>query len=256
MQIIRGVVSTKDKIDLATLRFVPDKPEKATIVMCHGITGTKEGRVREDTFLIDLAKFLCFQGFKIVTFDFRGHGESGGRDIDVSISSGLTDLESVINSEKDIKKLYLFGFSYGGGIVLHYLDKSRYPVDKIVLWSPMLDPIGGIFKNEQSVFGHDIRTGITNGNADKLGFVNITSKNFNMGKRFLEECEQWDFASKYSSLPNKTLIIQGSQDVIVDKNVNANIAKEHAIKYIELKASHSLIEDVDKAIRLTVGWFK
>ncbi|MDI6841031.1 MAG: alpha/beta hydrolase [bacterium] len=65
---------TNDGITLKTW-FIPapaDKVVEATIIICHGY-GTDKGDC------IDIAQFLHRAGYNVVMFDFRGHGQSGGK---------------------------------------------------------------------------------------------------------------------------------------------------------------------------------
>lgn len=51
------------------------------IIMCHGIRGNKE----EKGAFIELENRLAINGFNSFRFDFRGHGESRGKDLEVTI---------------------------------------------------------------------------------------------------------------------------------------------------------------------------
>ena len=52
--------------------FLFGKPGSPLILVCHGI-----GTNRED--LRDVSQSLCKSGFNVLAFDFRAHGEGGGR---------------------------------------------------------------------------------------------------------------------------------------------------------------------------------
>ena len=55
--------------------------------MCHGLTSSKEGRRNQ---LKTIAEKLCNDGYKVIQFDWRGHGKSSGTDIDVNLTGFQT----------------------------------------------------------------------------------------------------------------------------------------------------------------------
>ena len=69
---------------------------KQTIVFCHGITGCRKGRTMNDNYFQTLANQLMEKSYKVVLFDFTGHGESEGNDYDVTISKSTKDLKNVL----------------------------------------------------------------------------------------------------------------------------------------------------------------
>ncbi len=54
--------------------FIPsgDKPSKDTVIVCHGLGANKSNQ-------LTLAAHFVPQGFNLLIFDFRAHGESGGQ---------------------------------------------------------------------------------------------------------------------------------------------------------------------------------
>lgn len=56
---------------------------KSTIIFCHGITGCRKGRTKDDNYFQIVAKELMELSYKVVLFDFSGHGDSEGNDYDV-----------------------------------------------------------------------------------------------------------------------------------------------------------------------------
>ena len=63
-----------DGLRLCGILTKPNKETQKCIVLCHGITYTKE----EGGIFTELAKRLADNGFAVFRFDFRGHGESEG----------------------------------------------------------------------------------------------------------------------------------------------------------------------------------
>ncbi len=61
---------------------IPQKKTRNCIILCHGITVNKE----EGGIFTNLAKKLAKVGFAVFRFDFRGHGESEGDSINLTVT--------------------------------------------------------------------------------------------------------------------------------------------------------------------------
>ena len=59
MKVINEKVITKDNFELDVKISLPDRDYKKVVVMCHGLTSSKEGR-REQ--LKNIAEKLCYAG--------------------------------------------------------------------------------------------------------------------------------------------------------------------------------------------------
>ena len=66
--------------------------------MMHGITETKD---EWEGFYTDMAKSLFDEGIGTFRFDFRGHGESGGSQMDVSLSGDVRDIKASLNEVRE-----------------------------------------------------------------------------------------------------------------------------------------------------------
>lgn len=118
MKIINEKVKTKDDSELDIKISLPDEDYKKAIVMCHGLTSFKDGRRGQ---LKNIAEKLCGDGYKVIQFDFRGHGESSGVDMDVNLTGFQTDISTVIDTYINNEEFYIFGFSFGGFAVNQWL---------------------------------------------------------------------------------------------------------------------------------------
>ena len=85
------------------------------IIICHGVGANKSD-------FTELAVSLSQRGFTVLLFDFRAHGDSGGR----RSSLGYHEQEDVVAAlgflktrpEIDQKRLGIYGFSMGGSAAL------------------------------------------------------------------------------------------------------------------------------------------
>jgi dipeptidyl aminopeptidase/acylaminoacyl peptidase len=89
---------------------------RAGIVLCHGYTGVK------DLFLPDNARVLNEAGYVVLTFDYKGWGESGGPRSRLAPFSRVADAQAALSflaaqPEVAPDRLGLYGTSYGGATV-------------------------------------------------------------------------------------------------------------------------------------------
>ena len=90
---------------------------RAGIVLCHGYTGVK------DLYLPDNARVLNEAGYIVMTFDYKGWGESAGARSRLAPYSRVADVQAAITflgtlPEVDAGRLGIYGTSYGGATVV------------------------------------------------------------------------------------------------------------------------------------------
>ncbi len=92
--------------------FIPAEDPKGTIILCHGY-----GTERSDC--LAWAKFLRRGGYSALLFDFRGHGESGGRYCSLGYYE-REDLRAAVNylKKRGENSIGAMGFSMGGTVAL------------------------------------------------------------------------------------------------------------------------------------------
>jgi len=88
----------------------------------------------------NLAKNISAKGYHVMRFDYSGVGDSFGELTDVSLSNWMADISLAYNELVDvsgIKKISLLGVRLGG--VLALMSRKKLPVDKTVLWDPVVN---------------------------------------------------------------------------------------------------------------------
>lgn len=235
--------------------FCPQEPQE-TIVFCHGITGCRKGRTTDDSYFQDLAKILCDLGYKVVLFDFSGHGDSEGNEYDVCISKNTKELEKVFEQEViDANKVSFLAFSYGAAVLCNFLSHNEaIRPRKIVLYSPCFFPNESCFLNKNSVFGKDIVSALNDGSMFKNGLAVVGAKNFKVGIKLINECVGFspDYFLKFR---DDILVCTGREDVILNTSLNEDYCNKNQISNVYFTASHSLYEKIGLVFRATVAFF-
>ena len=133
-----GIVTERHLVALpaAKLALVLHLPDGAArvpcVVACHGLHASKDS----DKYLL-LGNALPAAGLALARFDFRGCGESSGREDETTIASRIEDLEAVLSLLEGHPRLDgrlgLLGSSLGGFVAL--LVASRRPGTPVVTWN-------------------------------------------------------------------------------------------------------------------------
>ena len=123
-------LKTKDKIDIA-INYYQNKFDEVVIV-APGWCMTKDS----DAFCKISEMFAAY--FDVISFDFRGHGKSGG--MYTFTAKELMDMDAVVRfaRKNNYNKIYLAGFSLGAAMSLIYASKSRF-IDKVIAVSAPSD---------------------------------------------------------------------------------------------------------------------
>ncbi len=125
-----------DGIKLYSQTWFAVHEQRAIINLIHGY-GDHSGRYSH--WAIKLAK----KGFTVRSFDMRGHGRSEGKR---GYSSGydklLNDLELFVeNGKAEFADMpfFLYGFSFGGNLVINYAIQTNSVIKGLIVSSPWLE---------------------------------------------------------------------------------------------------------------------
>lgn len=117
----KPVTFYSDGMKLAGDLYYPDGiaagETRAGIVLCHGYTGVK------DLYLPDNARVLNQAGYVVLTFDYKGWGDSEGPRTRLAPYSRVADVQAALTflglqPEVDADRLGIYGTSYGGATVV------------------------------------------------------------------------------------------------------------------------------------------
>lgn len=123
-------LTAKDGVNIAINHYINGSDE--VVIVAPGWCMTKDS----DAF-VKISEFFA-KYYDVISFDFRGHGKSGG--MYTFTAKELMDMDAVVRfaRKNGYKKIYLAGFSLGAAMVLIYASKSRF-IDKVIAVSAPTD---------------------------------------------------------------------------------------------------------------------
>lgn len=129
---------------------LPEGMPQGGVVFLHGFGGHRgeAGRL-----FVRAARCLEKKGIACLRFDFTGSGDSEGEDRDMTV---LTEVEDALAACDFFQRetglsntnLGLLGLSLGGAVAA--LLTARMEVDSVLLWAPVVEPLG-IYANRYGV---------------------------------------------------------------------------------------------------------
>ncbi len=148
MEIKRFVLtSAVDNLSLHATVYEPTGEKKGVLQILHGMCEFKE---RYYSFM----EYFCQNGYVVVCYDQRGHGDSVRQEEDLGYFydlSGEAIVEDAAQMTRKMKEEYphlpviLFGHSMGSMVVRCYLQKYDAQIDKaIICGSPSKNPLAGM----------------------------------------------------------------------------------------------------------------
>jgi len=223
------------------------------VIMCHGIRGNKE----ECGSFTYLAKRLQKEGYSSFRFDFNGHGESEGKDYEMTISKEILDLEFTIKmlKKEGYKEFILLGASFGASIVSLFPYSNYDCIKGVVLWYGALDydyiKYGNLFTESNKKI------------AENNGFY--ISKSINTGEEFKFGLNLFNEIDKYKpyeelrkcDLPK--LFVHGEIDSAVPYELSKEIANKcNNSKFVLIKNGEHTFqnskETIEEAASVTVDF--
>lgn len=184
----------------------------APTVLVHGGGVTRE----EGGFFGRLALGLAEAGMPSLRFDFRAHGESAGRQEELTLCGIVNDIRAAVAHVRDVTDggpVNLIGTSFGGGISAFFA--ARYPeqLRRLVLFNPLLNYKKRLV-DEKPYWSAD-RIGEEAGrDLAERGFL-LHNPNFKLGRPLLNEVF---YVQPHRALPEvvaPTLFVHGTGDTFV-----------------------------------------
>lgn len=207
-----GTVRTLDGLHLATTVVTPDGQPERAVVLVHGGGVTRD----EGGFFARLAAGLGDAGVASLRFDLRGHGESEGRQEDLTLSAILNDIRVALERVREATgahRLSLLGASFAGGVCAYYAAKRPTELDRLVLFNPQLD------YKQRTITSRPYWTDdqLDDDMAQRLaqeGFIQFTPT-LRHGRPILNEVLWFEVLSLLGDIRAPTLVVHGTKDTFV-----------------------------------------
>jgi pimeloyl-ACP methyl ester carboxylesterase len=226
-------VRTPDGLDLASTLTEPDGAARAAVLLVQGASVTRE----EGGFFTRLAASLAEAGVASLRADLPGHGESEGRQEDLSLSALLNVIRAGIDQLSRAApgiRPSLAAASFSGGAAAYYAAKRPAEVERLVLFNPLIDYRGRFVdeKPEWSESGY-----LT---AEAAAELKATGRlghgpGFRLGRALLNEAWWFEARQQLPRIVAPTLLVHGTEDTFVP--VESSRAADR-----ELRCEHRLVQ--------------
>jgi uncharacterized protein len=220
-------VRTPDGLHLVGSLVRPDSADQAAVLV-HGGGVTRE----EGGFFARLATGLADTGIASLRFDVRGHGESEGRQEDLTIAGVLADIRAAValaRSEVGAARVALLGTSFSGGICGYYAAQHPAELASLVMLNPLLDYRKRFI--EDKPYWHN---GCISEEAGRellnQGYL-AHSPTFKLGRPLLNEVFYLRPHAALGDIQAPTLIVHGTQDTFIPVESSRWAAQQLTAEY-------------------------
>ena len=206
-KVLSVTIKTK-KGPLSGILTIPpiEKDEKIPVViLCHGFMGNKETPLMQT-----LVDSLCNSGMATVCFDFDGHGDSYGKQQDMTVPRQIDDVLGVFSFASRFpyaSKFAIVGHSQGGVAAIMAAAELGESVSAVALIAPAAvlrdDALRGIIMGTQYNPLSPPRT------------IALKDNAYTIGRNYITSAQDLPIYEKARTYKGKTLIIHGKNDVVV-----------------------------------------
>lgn len=200
-----------DGLHLAGTFASPDATPDRAVVLVHGGGVTRE----EGGFFTRLAAGLGEAGVASLRFDLRGHGDSEGRQEDLTLAAILNDIRVALAwlQAAGIERLSLLGASFSGGACAYYAARRATEIDRLILLNPQLN-----YKKrtiDSRAYWHDDQLDEAEAeNLSNRGYIQFTPT-LRHGRAILNEVFWFQPLAVLSDITAPTLLVHGTKDTFV-----------------------------------------
>ena len=229
---------------------VQSKP-KGMVILVHGIASEKE----EGGLYTRLAAALAGAGFDSLRFDFRGHGQSSGNSVDMTIRGETEDLSAAVAcARKDCDApLGILAASFGTVSTMNYL-KQGGEIRTLVLWNPVLD-LQHTFTRPQMPWGKALYSEEKRMEMERTGKLHIGAHPY--GRALFDEMASHFPYRVLEGLTIPVLTIHGDRDEITsyDLSMRYGAPNTNSETLTLPGVGHGFGAKGDQAIDASVAWF-
>lgn len=223
-----------DGLRLAGTLVTPSEPTDRAVVLVHGGGVTRE----EGGYFGRLATGLAEAGVASLRFDLRGHGESEGRQEDLTLSAILNDIDTAltqVQAATGAPQCSLLGTSFSGGIAAYFAAQRPERLHRLALGNPLLN-YKKRFIDDKPYWSDDQISDEAGRELAEQGFL-LHSPTFKLGRPLLNELFWLQPHTVLGQIRIPTLIVHGTKDTFVpiesSRTAVAQLAVEHRLVEIE-----------------------
>ena len=204
-------IRTPDGLNLAGTLVQPDGPSRYAAVLVHGGGVTRH----EAGFFTRLAAGLAEGGVASLRFDLPGHGESEGRQEDLSLAGVLNSIRSALDHLRTATGVptSLLAASFSGGLAAYFAARRPAEVERLVLFNPLLD-YKQRFVDQKDFWQDDYLTDEAARDLAERGFL-PHSPSFKLSRALLNEVFWLDARGALADIQAPTLLVHGTKDTFI-----------------------------------------
>lgn len=230
---------TDDDLSISCKSFLPVSGKIENVVIAgHGFAGHKDSRAIRTFANILLG---CNPSCMVLAFDLPGHGNDTGTPLRlVNCDRYITALRKYVGQKYPGAKLYYYATSFGGYLALKYAWEHDMPFEKMVLRCPAVH-MSEILNRK--VISEDMRKSLNEKGFCLSGFDILVR----VDEEYLDELESFSVEkSDYSAMADKLLIIQGTEDELVDYDRVEDFCGKNNIRCILSEGADHRFVDSEK----------
>ena len=216
------------------------------VVWLHGICVDKDEYLG---FFRDGADWLRKRGTASVRFDFRGHGESGGKSTDFSIVGQNLDTQVVlefVQREFVGARVHLVGASFGAPPAIFAAKRFTKRIESVTLIAPVLS-YERTFLRAETEWAKELFATDRLEKLERSGRLYFDST-FCVSARLVEEMRVIHPEMALSGLKHRVMVIHGNRDSMVPYDASKGVCRglKH-VRFVTLEgADHGFMQEGDE----------